>query len=171
VRRWIAFLVPFAVVVLLGTALVGWNRGWLGASDPGEAVFVTFEDLHSGPKAVRISGMAHYSAVVEQHVPGNLFHRPETYYLFGLFPPYDTESRMIEVLVRTPREPEDLVSFELMTVEGRLSRPALDKVPLDTEVILAKRSDYYFADDMLLLEPWSVEVGLDPRVKPRMEPE
>lgn len=170
-RRWIAFLVPFLVVVLLGTALVGWNRGWLGEGDPGEPVFTTFENLDRSAKAVRISGMAHYSAVVEQHVPGNLFHRAETFYLFGLFPPYDTESRMIEVLVRTTRKPEDLVSFELMTVEGRLSRPTLGKVPMDTEVILAKRSDYYFADDMLLLEPWSIEVGLDPRVKPRLEPE
>jgi len=171
VRRWIAFLVPFAVVVLLGTAVVGWNRGWVGDTARGEPVFTTFEDLDSGVRAVRISGMAHYSVVVEQHAPGNLFHTPKTYYLFGLFPPYDTASRMISVLVRTTREPEDLVSFELMTIEGRLSRPALDKVPFDTEVILGKRSDYYFAEDMLLLEPWTVEEGLDPRVKPQQEPE
>jgi len=67
---------------------------------------------------------------------------------------------------RTQRPPEHLVSYELMTVEGRIERPTVNKVPFDTEILLGKGTDYFFADDLLLIEPWVIESGLDPRDRP-----
>lgn len=169
VRRWLVFVVPFVVVFTLGLAVVGWQKGWLGAGDRcEEARFVEFEQVDeiAAGTCVRLGGMAHYTGVVEQTVPGSAFRDEEQWYLFGLFPPYETDAQMIEVLVRTQRPPEDLVSYELMTVEGRLVRPTLDKVPFDTEIILGESSDYFFADDLWLIEPDAIEEGLDPRAGP-----
>jgi len=159
VRRWLVFVVPFVVVFGTGLLVIGWNKGWFGASR-GVPVPITFDDLDHPPTFVKIRGMAHYTAVVKQDVPGNLFRKPQVYYLFGLFPPYDTDDRKIRLLVRTTRAPERLVSYELMTLEGRLERPTLSKVPFDTEIILGKYSDYFFADDVWLIEPWSIQSGL-----------
>jgi hypothetical protein len=160
VRRALAFAVPFTLVFVVGVLAVAWARGWLGPDPKGQVVPITFDDLDDPPPYVRISGMAHYAAVVEQHVPGGLFREPTTWYLFGLFPPWQTEDRQIRVIVRTTREPERLVSYEVMTLEGRLAPPTLRELPLDTETILSRGSDYYLAPDVWLLEPWSIEEGL-----------
>lgn len=165
-RRWLPFAILFAAVFVAGSVGVAVARGWIGGEQRGEPVYTAIDDLDPTVPYVRVSGMAHYTAVVEQHVPGTLFHDPQDYYLYALFPPYDTESRAITVLVRTDREPEDLVSYELMTLEGRVSKPTLDEVPFDTEIILGKQTDYYFSDHLLLIEPWLIEEGLDPRAAP-----
>ena len=62
------------------------------------------------------------------------------------------------MLVRTARKPERFVAYEYMTLEGRLSLPTSDKVPFSTEIELGKRSEYFFTDEMVLLEPWRIEV-------------
>jgi hypothetical protein len=110
--------------------------------------------------------MAHYGVVVEQTRPGNLARAEEKRWLYPLMAPYDAEQGMVRVLVSSPVRPEDLVAYELMTVEGWLSRATPEKVPYDVEIKLGRTSDYYFADQMLLLEAHVVEEGLDPRAEP-----
>ncbi len=166
-RRALVFIVPFTAVLLLGLTALGASQGWMQEEVRGEATYIAFDALGDAPDVVRVSGMAHYTSVVTQQVPGGLLREPQTWYLFGLFAPYDTEGRNIRLLVRTQRPPEHLVSFELMTIEGRLQRPTLHNVPFDTEILLGKGSSgYFFADDMLLVEPWHIESGLDPRARP-----
>ncbi len=114
-------------------------------------------DLVNLPRMVTIDGMAHYTATVHQDVPGNLIRKPKEYWLYGFFAPYDTDGRAIRLMVRTDREPEDLVSYELVRITGLLSRATPDKVPYQAEVMFGKESDYFFTDEMLLLEPTAFE--------------
>ena len=118
----------------------------------GPAEEITFEQLHDGAEVVRIKGMAHYASTITQTVPGGLFGEDTTYYLYGFFPEHATTAGAIPLLVRTQRKPERLVTFEVMTVEGALGRPTSRVVPPSTEAMLSKRTDYWFADEVLLLQ-------------------
>ena len=79
--------------------------------------------------------------------------------MFPLFADHQTAERAIRVLVLTERPPEDLVSFETMTISGRLLPVTTAEVPLGTEVQIGQRSDYFFTDEMLLLVPEEVRSG------------
>jgi isocitrate dehydrogenase kinase/phosphatase len=67
--------------------------------------------------------------------------------------------RAIRVLVRADLRPEDMVSFQFMTVEGHVALPTADKVRYSTEIELGTRTPYLFTDDMVLLEAWRIESG------------
>jgi hypothetical protein len=125
----------------------------------GPAVEVAYEDINIGTPDIRVKAMAHYPIVIKQRVPGNLFFAEKNYYLYALFAPYDTDERAIRVIVRTERPPPSLVSYEYMTIEGHLSFPTQNQIPFETEIELGKKTDYFFIDDMLLLEPSSIEVA------------
>lgn len=156
-KRWL----PFALLALLIVATGVSARVWVLLNDGPARCEVshrrTLESLSLDEPCVRIEAMAHYTVVVRQTVPGNLLAPERTYFLFPLFPEHETSDRAIRVLVRVPREPERLVSYEFMTLEGRLSPVTVDKVPFHTEIAIGKRSDYFFTDDMLLLEPTRIE--------------
>lgn len=170
-KRWLPFVVPF-VMVLVGGLLGLWLLGAVGSRTPPEDVpFVEWLELDPSAEYVRTSGMAHYGAVVTSVVPGNLVRDIETMYLFPLMAPYDAEERQIRVMVRTNVEPERFVTYELMTVEGWLSRLTPDKVPYNVEVQLGRSTDYYYAEDIMLLDVVVLEEGLDERVAPALEEE
>jgi len=160
-RRLFQFFIPTLVAVTLAVGL----RLWLHAAPTvsGPVLEVAWEDLDTidTPALVRVPGMAHYTATVHQRVPGNLFRDAKEYWLYGYFAPYDTESRGMRVLVRSPVKPESLVSYELVTITGVLTRATPDKVSWETEVMFGRQSDYFFTDDMLLLEPLPVEPSPD----------
>ena len=147
------FVVPFVLVFGAGAIV------WLFTESELFQEPCVYEDRDLGEldftldgACVRVAGMAHYQAVVKQETPATLFRQARTAYLFGIFPPYDTSGRAINVLVHSPIAPEDMVSYELMKVEGRLVVPDLQLVPADTEVILGKRSDYFFTDELVVLK-------------------
>lgn len=150
--RWSA-LAAAGAVVLVGVGAAG--TWWWMQRPPPAAVAITFSDLPSKAPAVRIRGTAHYLAMVRQDVPGHVFVEARTYYVYGLFPAHDTSSRAIRLLVRTQVPPEDGVSFEYLEVEGLLYPPDRYTVPWRTEDILSGQSDYFFTDDMLVVEPWA----------------
>lgn len=154
-KRYLPFLVPFVVIVFVGVGV----KFWVSGEDlvPQPVVETNFADLDPQEPYVRIEGMAHYPVVINQTVPGNLFVADKKYYLFPLFPKHETADRAIRVMVRTERPPEDLVSYEFMTLEGRISAPDHRKLPFNTEIAIGKRSDYFFTDQMVLLEPWKIE--------------
>ncbi|MCB9669508.1 MAG: hypothetical protein H6736_09880 [Alphaproteobacteria bacterium] len=156
-RRWLWFVVPFTVVAAVAGA--GAVLLWTVKGMPCDTYAPTeFFDLELGTRCVRVQGMAHYDVVVTQKVAGNGFFADKTYYVYGLFPAGNTDEREIRVLVRTEREPERLVSFETMTIEGRLLPMDYRKVPFDTERRMGQKSNYFFSDRIKLLEPDRIEV-------------
>ncbi len=161
--RKLVWMVPL-ISGVVGAALVVL---WQTTEPRGDPVPAELEDLDISVPFVRVSGMAHYPVVIRQTIPGRPFSPEKQLYVFPLFGPHDTEGRAVRVLVRTARKPDDLVSYEFMTLEGHVSVPTPDKVPFSTEVALGKRSDYFFTDDMVLLEPWRIEVeGEQPWERP-----
>ena len=154
-RRWLPFIVPFFTLLFIGGMGMFFAKG--GWSAPRSTpVEMRFEDLSLDEQTVRVDIMAHYEALVKQTVPESLFTDEQTLYLFGAFAPYDSDGRSVRLLVRTPRPPERLVSYEMMTIEGRLERPIPEKVPYSTEQLFGKHADYFFSDDVLLIEPWRI---------------
>ncbi|MCB9682813.1 MAG: hypothetical protein H6733_15205 [Alphaproteobacteria bacterium] len=147
-RRWLWFVVPFALVIA-GGAVAGWV---LVRGDDGPCLPVdgSFDDLRAGT-CVTLRGTAHYDSVVSQSTPDTLFAPATTWYLYGFFPVNETQDKAIRVLVRTRRPPERLVAFETMTVQGRLAIPTRALLPPDTETVLSKRTPYFFDDAVLVL--------------------
>ena len=156
-KRWLPFLLPFGAIVAAGAGAKAWSVVMTEAPC-GSFTEVTLDELHPDSGCVRVDGQAHYEVVVRQTVPGNLLRDSETLFLFPLFSEGDTSERAVRILVRTEREPEDLISFETMTVAGRVELVTADKVPFGTEIEIGKRSDYFFTHDMLLLVPEEITV-------------
>jgi hypothetical protein len=148
---------------VLAVAAVGAAGGlylWASA-DPPEPIVVEFADLPVDAPVIRIRGTAHYMAMVRQDVPGNLIFEPKTFYVYGLFATHDTSSKAIRLLVRTEVPPEDGVGFEFLELEGWLMPPDRHTVPFHTEDLLAQQSDYFFTEDLQVLQPWHQE-SFDP---------
>ena len=164
-KRWLPFILPFTAV-LLGGLLVFAAKTWLfGRTPPAEVPWVPFDELDVSHEYVRTSGMAHYGVVMEQFAPGNLLRPEERYWLYPLTEPYNTTEGVVRVMVRSEIPPEELVTYELMTVEGWLSRATPQTVSYDVEVTLGRMSNYYFSDQMLFLEAVHIQEGLDPRAR------
>lgn len=148
-RRW--WLVVGTIVVgIVGAALLTLRTPAPPA--PEDFVRRTFDDLDPQPAWVILEGTAHYEARLTQKEPASLLSEARTRYVFAFFPVNDTSDREIPVLVRTSRPPERLVSFETMTVEGRLHPITKRDLPPGAEVMLSERTDYFFADRVLLLD-------------------
>ena len=115
-------------------------------------------DVHLEQPFVRVEGMAHYGALVRQRVPPRFPWQDEDwFFVFPLFAEHAATDRAIRLMVRTKREPEKFVHYEYMTVEGHLTLPTDEKLPYNTEIEMGKKTDYFFTDEMLVLEPWSIE--------------
>lgn len=164
-KRWLPFILPFSAVVL-GGALVFLVKGWLfGRTPPAQAPWVPLAELDLTVPYVRTSGMAHYGVVMEQFAPGNLLRPEQHYWLFPLTEPYDTTQGVVRVLVRSEVPPEELVTYELMTIEGWVTRATPETVPYDIEIELGRRSNYFFAEPLVFIEAVVQEEGLDSRAQ------
>lgn len=157
-RRWLPFVIPFILILALGAT--AW---WMTHRDQdfgrdGPVLEVDFAalELSSGP--VRLSGMAHYRGTIVQKVPATVLSEEQTWYVFPLFPVYDTDNREVRVLVRTQRPPEKIISYEIMTLEGRPREVTPERVPFSTEILMGQQADYFFADEVILIEPWRITV-------------
>jgi hypothetical protein len=146
-------LLPVAAVAVAagGTVLIK-SMSERDVPPASEARVVPLDELDVADGYVRVKGMAHYQSVITQKVPSNLLHDEATWYVYGFFPVHDSDNRAVRVLVRSQRKPEALVSYEVMEVEGWVGPPVPNKIPPSTETMLSNRSEYYFSDDMLLLE-------------------
>lgn len=147
------------VLVGLGLAAVavgGVVAGVVSSRSGPPAVFATsgFGDLDPRQKRwIRLEGTAHYPATLTQNLDATMFREERTYYVFAFFPVHDTSSREIPLLVRTQRPPERLVSYETMTIEGRLGPLTERTVPSGSEKLLGEKVGYFFAEPVYLLEP------------------
>jgi hypothetical protein len=161
VLLWVGGLTVLVIAAVVG--LVVWQ---LQPRPRPEPVPVTFETLDPGdpPAAITIRGTAHYRGVVRQRVPPSLAGGAREYHVYGLFPLYDTEGREIRLLVRDPEPPPPRIDLEFVELTGWLDRPRPHTIPFRTEELLA-RSDYFFSDEVLVLEPWARRT-LDPADAP-----
>ncbi len=151
------FFVPFTLVSGVGVAVITWL--WIVGVPCDAYQKVDFFDLGPSTRCVVTSGNAHYEVVVTQTVPGNGFFDDQTYYVYGHFPTGNIDEREVRVLVRTKRPPERYVSFEEMTITGKLLPMDYRKIPFDTEIKMGQRSNYFFPDRALLLEPDGIQVS------------
>lgn len=165
-RNWLALLLPFFAVLLAVLSVMAFTGFFAERVAPEDAPWVALADVEHATGFVRTSGMAHYGMVLEQHTPGNLIRDPEDRWVYPLTAPYQSEERMIKVLVSSPVEPEDLVDLEMLTVEGWVSPLTPDLLPYDVQRRLGRDTDYYLADDVVWIEAVRVEPGLDPRARP-----
>jgi hypothetical protein len=164
-KGWLYFFVPFVLVSGIGVA-VG-TYFWLNGTPCESYEPVEFFDVDASTRCVRVHGVAHYEVVVTQVVEGNGFFDDRSYYVYGLFPKGAATEREIRVLVRSEREPERFVSFEEMTLEGKVLPMDYRKIPFDTESRMGDRGGYWFNDLVVMLEPDRIEVdGEDTWVRP-----
>lgn len=143
-----ALFVAFALFFLWTARLPPFD----GHPEPVELTIDTVEVEHD---AVRIVGTAHYPLRVALTRPARLGRPERTWYLFPLFGRGDTMSREIRVMVFTTREPEQLVAFEDLTVEGWALPPGAAMSPAAEDAL--RLAGYSFADDYVLLEEFEAE--------------
>lgn len=127
--------------------------GCFGApTPPVEIPESTFEALPEAGSWVSLRGQAHYDARIVQRRAASIFTEARSDYVFGFFPEHATEDRRIRVLLRTQREPERLVSYETMTVEGQLVPITEADLSGAVQEQLFHRTGYYLADDAMRLD-------------------
>lgn len=111
---------------------------------------VAVGELRSSMIAVSVHGTAHYPLRISQPRPKTLTRPARTWWLFPLFPPDDTTGRSVRVMVMSTEEPDPIISFEDMTVDGwvrsgdELVTPDLRKAFQD--------EGYEFEDEVVLIE-------------------
>lgn len=145
----IAVLVPFCVVVVGVVGLIWWDRGAPPGFDPTPHP-VAIEDVTRDHRGVRLTGTAHYEVRLRQTMQGG-----EVFVLFPLMKSGDTMSREIDVLVRTQRTPEDMVTYEDLVVDG-LARPPGRLVSPDVKDKL-EDGGYHFAEGFVLVEAFAID--------------
>ena len=107
---------------------------------------VAISEITRDHRGVRVHGTAHYGVQVRQQTADG----EQAWTLFPLFEKGDVEGRQIRVMIRTTREPDQLYSYEELTVEG-LARPPGRLVPSNTQESLLKMG-YDFAEGFVLIE-------------------
>ena len=143
---------------VLALALLGfflWTaRLWPFDGHP-EPVDVAFDELSVELDTVRVSGTAHYNLRMTQDRPGRFGRADLTWHVFPLFAKGDTISRKIEVIVATPHPPDDLATYEDMTVEGWALPPAAAMTPASED--LFHEAGYSFTEDYFVIEVFEPE--------------
>lgn len=120
-------------------------------NEPPNPTNITFDDVFDAQGRVSITGLAHYTVVIHQTTPASGCRDKEEHWLYALFPINDPSNRAINLLVRSPIAPESLVSFEPLTITGKIQRAAPPYVPFNTDIKFGERSNYYFVDDTMVI--------------------
>jgi hypothetical protein len=145
----LAVLVPFCVVAGSAIGLAWWDRGALPGFNPTPHP-VEIAQVTRDHRGVRLTGTAHYEVRLRQKMEGG-----DVFSMFPLMKSGDTMSREIKVLVRTPRSPEDMVTYEDMVVDG-LALPPGRLVSPDVRDKL-EEGGYLFAEDFVLVEAFAIK--------------
>ncbi len=116
-RAIAAILIPGLLVASVAVAVVWWDRG----APPGFRPKVHDarpDELTYDHRGVRLIGTAHYPVQVTQRGGSS----GQTWWIYPVFERGDTTGRYVQVLVRSPHEPDPLLAFEDVSIEG-LARP------------------------------------------------
>lgn len=139
--------IGIGVIAIVMATVIPWRVA------PQAPVPVAFADLGSAYPMATVRGTAHYNVVIEQNIPASLLSDAKRYWLYPLFPEHDTTSRAIVLWVRSPVQPEPGVSFEYLQLTGPVGPPNRQAVPSQTQYLLSQQSDYFFADELWVIEP------------------
>jgi len=143
-KNVLAVLVPFLVVVSAVIGFVWWDRGAPPGFNPTPHP-VSVSDVTRNHRGVRIAGTAQFAVRLNQTMPDGT-----VIWVFPLMETGDTLGREIKVLVRSPRGPDKLTTYEDMTVEGLARPPGRLVDPKTREVFL--QGGYNFAEGYVLVE-------------------
>jgi hypothetical protein len=148
-RTVVAVLFPFLAVASGTIGVIWWDRGAPPGFNPTPHP-TAIEALTREHRGVRIKGTAHYEVRLSQTMEGG-----EIFWIFPLMSQGDTLSREINVLIRTPRGPERMVTYEDLRIDG-IVRPAGRVI---TPRIFDRFQDggYDFSDGFVLIEPFNIE--------------
>jgi hypothetical protein len=143
-----AVLLPFFAVAGGTIGLIWWDRGAPPGFNP-TAHPTAIDGVTREHRGVQLTGTAHYTVRLNQTMEDG-----EVVWIFPLMAAGDTLGREIKVLVRTPRQPEHMVTFEDLIVDGIASPPGRLISP---EVIDSfQDGGYDFADGFVLITPFKI---------------
>lgn len=109
----------FLAALALGVALFfAWINRLPPFSGKPSTTAVSVAEVSADMLAVSVHGTAHYPLRISQPRPKTLTQPARVWWLFPLLPPDDTSGRSVRVLVASTVEPDPIVSYEDMTVEG-----------------------------------------------------
>jgi hypothetical protein len=111
-------------------------------------VDVTVDTITKDHRGVRLSGTAHYGPKLRQTSTES----DDVWWIFPLTERGQTQERLVQVVIRTTRQPDPLLGFENLTVEG-FARPPGRLLPQDARNTLRQKG-YELADDVMLVEEW-----------------
>lgn len=145
----LTFLIPAVAVLGLSVGLYWWATG----APPGMRPTphdVPWAQLSLDDRGVRVEGTAHYP--VRLRLTSGDGDDQQVTWLFPFFARGDTTSKEVRVLVHSHRQPDELLSFEDLTVTG-LARPPGATVPRSARKALEEQG-YFFAKDVVLIDAW-----------------
>lgn len=116
-KALLAVLMPMSVVAVGAIGFFWWDRGAPPGFRP-TLVDVAPSEITYDHRGVRLSGTAHYAGKLVQRSGSGA----RTWYMYPVLARGDTMGRYVEVVVRTTREPDPMLGFEDVVVEG-LARP------------------------------------------------
>ena len=149
---------PLFVALVLG--LTSWYL-WLNRLPPFDALPepepVTIQSVTVAHDGVRIEGTAHFPVRIRYVEPARIGRPEQTRYLFPMLPLRDTMGRRVRVIISSAREPEHLVSYADLTIDGFarpggafLNGPAIDAL---------RRAGYTLEDDLVVIEEYPPPAG------------
>jgi len=144
-------LVPFGVVAAGALAYHYWDTGALPGMDP-PFYPVTVQSIDYEDRGVRIPGTAHFEIKLFQTLDDGT-----RWNVFPLMAPGDMTGREIKVIVRTQREPPELVDYEALEVEG-LARPPGGRIGSKIFDLLTEKG-YFFVEKVVLIEATSLHAA------------
>lgn len=146
-KALLAVLLPMIVVATGAIAFYWWDRGAPPGFRP-ELVDVTPEQVGYDHRGVRLEGTAHYAAKLVQRSGGG----DRTWYLFPVLDKGDTMGRYVEVVVRTTVEPDPLLGFEDVVIEGLARPPGSVVGPQAREAMI--EAGYELDEKLVLIEAY-----------------
>ena len=147
-KALLSVLLPFIIVACGALGYFYWDTGALPGMQP---TFhpVTVDSITAENRGVRIRGTAHYPIQLHQ-----VYEDGTRALVFPITAPGDTMAREVKVLVRAEYEPEELVTYEDLEIDG-LARPAGGRI--GPKVIDSLRGEgYSFSDKVILVEAVAV---------------
>lgn len=145
----LAVILPFLAVAGGTVGLIWWDRGAPPGFNPTPHP-TPISALTRDHRGVQVKGTAHYEVRLSQTMEGG-----DIFWVFPLMPPGDTSGRAIRALVRTPRKPEHMVTYEDLTIDALVRPPGRLVTPELKDRL--EEGGYHFAEGFVLLDPFRIE--------------
>jgi hypothetical protein len=149
---------PLFVALVLG--LMTWYL-WLNRLPPFDGLPepepVTLQEVTAAHDGVRVEGTAHFPVRIRYVEPARIGRPEQTRFLFPMLPLRDTSGRRVRVMISSAREPDPVVSYADLTVDG-FARPGgafLSGAAVDA----LRRAGYTLEDDLVVIEEYPPPAG------------